>query len=807
MSPPPSLGTAWRVYSAAQASNLDLGDNIPYSARFNSSDSAYMSWTHGSGGSRKKWIFSGWFKRGKLGVSQYIFATQVGTASDSVVFRMGWESDDQFRVIGYSTTFRRTNRVFRDPSAWFHLVVSCDTTADDGERFRVWINGEEETSWQTSNDPSSDADLAIGNNVGIYLGCHWGPAGYYDGYMAQVRYLNGVSIQSGDHAITDFGRFSNSHENIWVPIDYTGSYDANGFYLDFATNSDLGNDVSGNDNDWTSTNLATNDRVVDSPTQNYAVLNYVDKDSAITLSDGNLTASNSSSSNYHPVLSSMAFDSEHPYGFYFEVSVDSNGSYDERYKYVGIVEESASFNELTGAWSGISKVAAETDGWRRIASYGSSVANLSDLSAPYVIQVFVRDGKVWFGDDTNGWWDVGDGAGDPDTDTNPSVTGVTGYVKAGLATLGGQLTARFLRDQWTETPPSGARAICTSSFEAPTVDKPWEHFSVLTWAGSSLTRSISGAGFQPDLVWIKSRGSTQSHQLFDVLRGPSYILSSNSTSAQSYDISTLSSFDSDGYSLGNSNATNQTGYNFVGWNWKAGGSGVANNDGTISSTVSVADTGHFSIITHTGTGSNGTIGHGLPGAPEFHVTKQCTSVTTARNWTVGGSVIGGGTSYMGMNSTAAVETDATAWNSTLATSTVIHLGSFDGVNGNTDTYITYAFRSVEGICKIGTYTGNGSDDGPFVYCGFRPRWIMWKRTDSTSKWEIFDTEREPYNAAGIAISANTNGTESGAYIVDILSNGFKFRHSTSTVSSANYIFIAMAEIPFGGSNVPLGPAR
>ena len=328
-----------------------------------------------------------------------------------------------------------------------------------------------------------------------------------------------------------------------------------------------------------------------------------------------------------------------------------------------------------------------------------------------------------------------------------------------------------------------------------TIDDPSAHFNTVLWSGNSSTQSITGVGFQPDFVWLKSRTNSASHRLNDSNRGVNKQLASDSTDDESSFTTMLTSFDSDGFTLGNNVGINGTGYTNVGWNWKAnGGTTSSNSDGTITSTVQANTTAGFSIVTFTGTSSNVTTGHGLNQAPEIFFAKS--RVSNSTNWNTYTSVIDGSLDYLFLNSTDAA---GNASNS-LPTSSVLY-------TNQTDSSVAYCFHSVKGYSKIGKYTGNGNADGTFVYTGFKPAWIMIHRTDSSGEnWQMFDNKRDGFNngsSSNKMLKANVSETEdsNSTGFLDLLSNGFKIRESAArhNASGGTYIYMAFAEHPFVSS--------
>jgi hypothetical protein len=324
---------------------------------------------------------------------------------------------------------------------------------------------------------------------------------------------------------------------------------------------------------------------------------------------------------------------------------------------------------------------------------------------------------------------------------------------------------------------------------------------VALYTGNGGTQSITGLAFSPDLLWIKARSAGYSHLLADSVRGPLYTLQSDGTSAeQSYGC--INSFDSAGFTvdLDGTIGANNNGTTFVGWCWDAGTSTVSNTQGSITSQVRANATAGFSVVTYTGTGSTASVGHGLGIAPAFYITKRRDS-SSFGNWTVYHSSVG--TQALELNSTGAAFSDSTRWPSA-ATSTVFNIGSNGNVNTSSGTYVAYCFSPVVGYSSFGSYTGNGSTDGPFVYTGFKVKWLMIKRTDSTSNWFMIDASRSPYNEvndllyAEQSLAETVDDTNNG---VDFLSNGFKLRKGVggTNISAATLIYAAFAEAPFNYS--------
>jgi hypothetical protein len=324
--------------------------------------------------------------------------------------------------------------------------------------------------------------------------------------------------------------------------------------------------------------------------------------------------------------------------------------------------------------------------------------------------------------------------------------------------------------------------------------------TLYTGTGSNLTiaNGVAGQSFQPDFVWIKQRSGTQSHCLYDSVRGVTKQLNSNNTGAEGT-YAGVSSFNTNGFSIGTAD-NNTNGATYVGWNWKAGGTAVTNNVGSLSVQVSANTTSGFSIVTYTGNSTGATAGHGLGVTPAMIIIKNRASTS---NWRVWHQSLSSQTqSYLSLNLRNAASTDATIWNNTAPTSTVFSIGNDSSVNTSPNTYVAYCWSEIAGFSKFGSYTGNGSTDGPFVYLGFRPKFIMMKKSSSDENWAILDSSRSPNNVTTANLYADLSDAEDSVARADLLSNGIKFRTTGGqwNLNGATYIYMAFAENPFKYSN-------
>jgi hypothetical protein len=368
----------------------------------------------------------------------------------------------------------------------------------------------------------------------------------------------------------------------------------------------------------------------------------------------------------------------------------------------------------------------------------------------------------------------------------------------------------FGQQPWTYTPPSGFVALNTYNLPASTVPNGAAYMAATTYTGNgtsqSIVNTVGSASFQPDLVWTKIRSVSGNHNLMDSVRGTSALLQPNTTNAESANSNAITAFNSNGFSVGSDFGSNNNGSTYVGWNWKAGGTAVSNTSGTITSSVSANTTSGFSVVTYTGNNVAGaTIGHGLGVAPSMFIVKKRSAA--GYDWATYHTSLGA-TKEVALNTSGASITITGVWNDTAPTSSVFSVGG-GGASGSGDTntsgatFVAYCFAAIKGFSAFGSYTANGSADGPFVYTGMRPRFVMVKRTDSTGDWQILDSSRSTYNAADARLIADENIAEinNTGGNTDFLSNGFKLRNvnGDDNASGGTYIYMAFAESPFQNS--------
>ena len=328
------------------------------------------------------------------------------------------------------------------------------------------------------------------------------------------------------------------------------------------------------------------------------------------------------------------------------------------------------------------------------------------------------------------------------------------------------------------------------------IDKPNLHFNTVLTTGDGTSSQAVTTGFQPDLIWWKNRGASQNHRLQNSISGTGNgVYPSLAQAADTGVTSYLQSFDSNGFTMGTDFASSN---NFVSWAWKAGGTASSNTDGSITSSVSANTTAGVSIVSFTGTGANGTVGHGLGQTPAMIIQKNL-SISSA--WSVWHKSFSG-SQVIYLNETGAVGTNTSSWNSTVPTSSVFSVGTGSYPNGSGNSLIYYVFAEKKGFSKFGTYTGNGNADGTFVYTGFKPAFVMNKKTDGTMDWHIWDNKRNSFNVINKVVYPNLSNSEDTLTSLDIVSNGFKIRANNSflNASGSPYIYMAFAENPIVGSN-------
>jgi hypothetical protein len=661
---------------------------------------------------------------------------------------------------------------------------------------KMYVNGSQITALATATYPPQNTNFYFNAQYITRIAASDYPSApnYFDGYIAELNWIDGQALTPSSFGST------NALTGVWQPARYTGTYGTNGFYLPFTDNSalttssnvGLGKDFSGNGNYWTTNNIsitagATYDSMTDVPTLtsatagNFAVLNpLVYFPVSTTIADGNLKMTGNSAGSHSISLCSIAMPSGK---WYAEFTLSAIGG---PIPILGLIDTATTPSSVSylGATSATYGYASNGNKYNNASpvAYGATFTTGDIIAIAYDATA----GSLTFY--KNG------------TTQGVAYSGLTGtYFIACDALNAGSWSANFGQRPFTYTPPTGFVALNTFNLPTSTIVKGNTVMDATLYTGNGSTQTITNAaGFKPDFVWVKSRSGTTWNNLYDSVRGVNKTLYSNDTFQEFTDTNLLTSFNSNGFSIGSNAVLNTSAATLVGWQWQAGqGSSSSNTNGTITSTVSVNASAGFSVSTFTTTGVAATIGHGLGVAPSFYVVKQRNG---AASWLAyHASIPSAASQYLVLDLTNAVASNAGVWNNTAPTSSVFSMGTVFGAG----TYVAYCWTPIAGYSAFSSYSGNGSSDGVFVYTGFQPKFIIIKRTDTTGNWTTFDSARDPYNQAGKLLYPNySNAEETDAtQKIDFLSNGFKIRGSNANqnASGGTYVYMAFATAPFKNS--------
>ena len=776
---------------------------ITNSLRFRSSASAYLNRTPASATNRRTWTWSGWVKLGSNIGTARNFAWFEGTTSSTVFSLIGMTDNnaDCINYVDYSSgrvTNIITTQVFRDPSAWYHVVVAYDSTqATSSDRVKIYVNGSQITSFSTATYPALNYQSNINTNAIHSIGFDYysgAATKYFDGYITEYNFIDGQALTP-----SSFG-YTHPKTGVWRPKPYTGTYGTNGFYLKFSdiattsgSNAGLGKDFSGNTNYWTTNNISvtsgtTYDAMTDVPTltsstaSNYATLNPLQSYAAPTEANLKFTSGaawTTAASTYYISSGKWYWEATFVSGSFLLLGISAPASFPTVLStYTGATSTSYAYSSAAAKWNNNAQT-----------SYGATFTTNDVIG----VALDMDAGTLTFY--KNG------------TSQGTAYTGLTGEFTPTFSPYSMTVAINFGQRAFSYTPPTGYKALNTYNLPKVIIAQGNKVMDATTYTGTGATQNVTNSGsMQPDIIWIKSRSGATNHTVYDSVRGlnaspGSPGLFTNLTNAESISTNTVSAALSNGFTIsGTASTLNTNGATYVGWQWQAGkGTTSSNTDGSITSTVSVNASAGFSVCTFTTHASGtGTFGHGLGVAPKMVILKPRTSVS---NWSVYNENIGN-TKYMQLNTTIAAATSTNAWNNTSPTSTVFTLG----VNwAGAFTVVAYCWAEIAGFSKFDSYTGNGSTDGPFVYTGFRPKWVIIKSsTNGTTSWQIYDSNRNSYNVANNVLFSNLSDAEVSSSVVnvDFLSNGFKCRGTNTNINSngATYIYAAFAENPFKYSN-------
>ena len=832
------------LMGAAAAAASAGGDNfyshqIANSCRFNRADGSYLSRTIQSGGNLRKWTFSCWFKltaSAGFGNNQYYLMTEKsGSPYDTMIFDVGSDNLFYYQVDG---KYLQPNGAFRDISAWGHLVVVYDSdngTADD--RRIVYLNGTR-LGVNDSQALSQNVDSSFNSNTVHYIGARQdNNASYYgDFYLADVIWSDGYAYAASDFAETKNG--------VWIPKEFSGSYGTTGYHLKFESSSDLGNDSSGNNNDWTTNNISTHDQMLDTPTfnsssngGNFATLNPLNTRGSTSVatqlaSEGNLKWTPGATQD--ETSGTMSIGAGGVDKVYIEVYCENNsdtgwfGVYDQKdgslmNAVVQSVASAVRFKPATGQ-----KVTAGTS-----SNYIGDGSESNPSGVIFQMAVDVPAGKIWWGRN-NAWGS--DGADHIDDDnvafttlnTDGTYLLFTHTGGASIAqpdwvfnfgqdgTFAGNKTAQGNSDDtgygnFYYSPPTGFKALCSGNVSvvdevdpAQTDDDyPQKLFGMLQYTGNNSERTID-TSFQIDYSWARSTVQGQNWYTLDTTRG--YFGASSNNYYMKLDLDdaedTLPQYNFKAQSGSDITITGGTWFNSGShtqqmWNWRLnGGTTSTNSTGSVSVTQQVDPSGHFSVSTYSGAGGTGTIGHGLSAVPTFVVVKQRNA---SNSWATYAK--GAGPELYGNLATNTAFQDAVVWQDTTPSSSLVYLGDNNEVNHSGRTYLAYCWADCEGYIKSGKYIGNGNADGTFIYLGFKPALFVIKHVSSGDDPLVWDSLNGPYNPISKTLSMHDNSAivDNTNRHIDFLSNGVKIRTSNSNANSTNsdgIVYLAMAENPF-----------
>ena len=817
------------ILAGSGQSGADLGNTIEQSLRFAGDSSALVRTA--TAAVTGDWTISFWMKMDgprSTGADAYLYMFGAYATTPFNLYMNNNKAgalDTIGKIQDVTGNYTLTGR-YRDPTAWYHIVMKRASNVLTG-----WVNGSQVVTYSSA----STMNVNNGELFSIGDGSFTSKTACFDGYMADWHFVDGQAKDA-----TDFGRYN--EDGVWVPKTYTGTYGNQGFHLTFDSSQDsnaltgIGIDSSGNNNHFTaktgsnwvafettaisSSNFDNDIDYEDTPTNNTATLNPLVR-TYNTLSEANLKWDQSSTNDQYFSVASMRMD-QPTYGEMVALE-NTNGSYPSW----GVCNEFKATNVYQGYDIGGAGIATDPNsahylrtGGRYVKGTYSSPGNLGGPT--FAAGDIVR----WTFNPNNGECRVAVNGGSFFTWHTFSTSEVEdeGYKYFCAAACNTSGAVNFGNRPFVYSIPTGFKALQTNNLDQPTIKNGKEYFGVLTYQGNGTSQTITDTDavqFTPDLVWIKKTdsngGSTvnRSHILVDSVRGKDgsyyFNLSSNDsaseTSADHVSAIGEGSITVHDITSGEVNANLNT---YVAWCWKAGGAATANGNGSIASQVSANTKAGFSIVSYSGVApSTGTVGHGLSSPPEFMIVRNRDDQEAFAVYHQGVDSTAPEDYWMRLDSNTDRTLSSTHWNDIAPGNSFFTVGTANATNGSGNAIIAYCWHSVEGYSKFGSYTGNGSDDGTFVYLGFRPAFLMVKRTNSTGHWMMIDTTRSLFNPANNRLHADLPDNEYTNAGPDILSNGFKMRNGNliGNFTGGSYIYAAFAENPFGGENTPPATAR
>ena len=773
------------------------GMEIERSLRFDKANSGHLSKTFSSAGNRKVWTWSAWIRRaGNYGSSNCMFHAYDGSSSNRA--QIAFDTGNRLIVHqgggGGSKGQTRTDRRFRD-SNWYHIVCVAnfaDSTAAD--RVKMYVNGVLET--KTIQVAFTDENGLINSNLEHELGAVGSSSNNFDGYMAEINFIDGQNLDPSYFGYSDF------QTGKWRPKRYEGTYGQNGFHLEFKDNSGatattIGKDTSGNQHNFTPANIAVsgwenNDSFIDTPTNTFPILSlntiYRVHNSSSDVYNGGMKY-NCHYDNQGSVRAALTIPTSGKW--YWEVRLltsNSNATF-------GICPSNYSMDENPLSSSVVFPGAICYAAYSQYFRNGTNTGGVGGwgTSDTVALALDMDEKKITFYKNNSAQTTTALTTGQENIPYQPLLTGGTngGTVNLGI-NFGGNESLAY-------TPPEGFKTLCTRNLPttSPSVYNPKKHFDTVIYTGDGATgRSVTGLQFQPDFVWIKSRASGH-HGIYDSIRGVQKRVIADENGAES-DVP-IGSFEHNGFSFASEMYYNANSVNYVAWFWKAGGTAVSNSDGTITSSVSANQEAGFSVVTYTGTGADATVGHGLGKVPAIVMVKNR---SRSVEWIFKHHKMNSGkVMYLDLNDG---EDGATGSNngiigdlnnaSTFSLSRTSNSGNYNNVNYSGENFVAYCWTEIPGYSKFGLYKGNNNANGSFVHTGFKVGWLMIKKSSGSGDWFILDNKRSPTNEVLKSVKASTNAAETtDSNFVDFLSNGFKMRTSGAAVNQDTLIYMAFAE--------------
>ena len=815
------------LFGAAAAASAGSGFNdslVPNSVHFDGSNELMERNT--SSHSSTKCIMACWFQLCKIPLSSNQGLLYLGESSSSSgnnqtgLFFSYQNNEIEMDLYMYCNGKSFIPKMaFRDVG-WYHILASYDLGQSSSAKGKLFVNGIEIT--ENIKDERSSFGSSFTNTTVQEVGGFAGGSSF-PGYIAQPVMLDGQSIQDSDVAITDFVdafTFGTNGSQFVPKADadigtLATSAEGNSFCLDFTdstgTNAaNLGLDISDRDNDLTPENMAAGNQSTNTPSKVYAIMDVLKQSggdsSTIAFSNGNLTVTGSGGDD-GGIFSTLPLATTGTTEFQ---ATFNNGD-----GVVGICcydnllasASSASNNVINGSSSPYNAAYGYKEDGNKVVvlSSGATTSSQGDaLTTNSVVTVRYNadDNEITFLKDN-----VAQGS------AVSTVANLTYY--AFIARESNyNITMHFEEGKFPNTIGTGNKTLSSSKLGTP-ANQGIDFFNVVGYTGNGSTNNITGTGFQPDLVAIKSKTNASPNDwgVYDAVRGTEKQLSFNQpansgTASEEAESTGLTAFGSDGFSVGALAEINTSSATFAAYQWlgQNGTTSIGASGSRLASTVSVSAAGNFSIVSWSGSGSNATVGHGLSVAPSlvFYKNRE-----TADNWVVYCDHLSSDDHFLIIDDVAESNTSgSTMFNSDAPTASVLNVGSNNATNKSGDDMIAYCFASIAGVCKVGVYEGNNNIIGPYVSLGFTPATIIWKNIDASTQWPIVDNNTNSTNSGNPFVNwmlVDSNGTQggSGSFDVDFLADGFKPRLTTNGYNQNTVIYLAMADIGGNGTLPPI----